>query len=141
MSGTVAVRRRWMRSALLATALALPTPLWAQSAPLGSAQPGSDQPNTAGTNGPESQQDVTQPADIVVTAQKRLQSLQDVPVSVEVLDNRKLDQLEVRDFRDYINFLPSISTSGANPGGNATVVARCIATDGGNYVQCALPTV
>jgi len=83
----------------------------------------------------------TPPDEIIVTAQKRSQNLQDVPVSLQVLDTRKLDQLQVRNFEDYVKYLPSVSITGANPGANATVVVRGIATDGGNYVQGALPTV
>ncbi|WP_174291277.1 TonB-dependent receptor [Sphingomonas bacterium] len=97
-------------------------------------------PNTAAANGPEAKNG-DQIADIVVTAQKRVQNLQDVPVSIQVLDTRKLDQLQIRDFRDYVKYLPSVATSGSNPGSNATVVVRGIATDGGNYVQGSLPTV
>lgn len=123
-------------SLLLGSALALPSPLFAQTA-----RPATAQPNTAVTNGPDAKNGDSDGNDIIVTAQKRVQNLQDVPISIQVLDTRKLDQLQVRDFRDYVKYLPSVSTSGSTPGGNSTVVIRGIATDGGNYVQGALQTV
>lgn len=115
---------------LVGSALMSPTALLAQTA----------QPDPAGTAEP-SVAGVEDQNDIVVTAQKREQSVQDVPISIQVLDTRKLDQLQVRDFRDYVKYLPSVSTTGSNPGQNATVVIRGIVTDGGNYVQGTLPTV
>ncbi|HEY0799763.1 MAG TPA: hypothetical protein VGD54_02900, partial [Steroidobacteraceae bacterium] len=33
--------------------------------------------------------------EVVVTAQKRSENLQNVPISIEVLDNKKLEQLHV----------------------------------------------
>ena len=96
---------------------------------------------TAQSAPPTPAPDATTGDEIIVTAQKRTQSVHDVPISLEVLDSRKLDQLQVQNFQDYVKYLPSVSTSGALPGGNATVVIRGIATDGGNYVQGSLPTV
>ena len=34
--------------------------------------------------------------EVVVTAQKRTENLQDVPISIQVLDTKKLEQLHVR---------------------------------------------
>ena len=128
-------RSRLARAALLAsTALALPAAAFAQAAP-------APRPDTAAVNGPTDKTGSTDVSEIVVTAQKRAQNLQDVPISIQALDTRKLDQLQVQKFEDYVKYLPSVSISGGNPGGNATVVVRGIATDGGNYVQGALPTV
>lgn len=125
-----------MRAALLATtALAFPALATAQTV-ASAAQTG-----PVAANGPADKADATSVSEIVVTAQKRAQNLQDVPISIQALDTRKLDQLQVQKFEDYVKYLPSVSISGGNPGGNATVVVRGIATDGGNYVQGALPTV
>ncbi|HUA87859.1 MAG TPA: TonB-dependent receptor, partial [Steroidobacteraceae bacterium] len=52
--------------------------------------------------------------EVVVTAQKRVENLQDVPISVQVLDNAKLEQLNVVDLDDYVKFSPSISYSRGN---------------------------
>jgi iron complex outermembrane recepter protein len=59
-------------------------------------------------------------AEVVVTAQKRVENLQDVPVSVEVLDSQKLDELNVVNLDDYVKLSPSISyVRGQGQGGNA----------------------
>jgi iron complex outermembrane recepter protein len=79
--------------------------------------------------------------EIVVTAQRRAENIQDVPMSITALDTKALDQLEVQKFDDYIQYLPSVATNGANPGFNATVVVRGIVTDGGNIASGSLPIV
>jgi outer membrane receptor protein involved in Fe transport len=42
--------------------------------------------------------------EIVVSAQKRDQSLQDVAVSIQVLGNQQLEDLNVRGFEDFVDF-------------------------------------
>jgi iron complex outermembrane recepter protein len=57
--------------------------------------------------------------EVVVTAQKTTENLQDVPISIEVLDNTKLEQLHVVSLDDYVKYSPSISYSRAEgQGGN-----------------------
>jgi outer membrane receptor protein involved in Fe transport len=57
--------------------------------------------------------------EVVVTAQKRTENLQDVPISIEVLDTTKLDQLHVMSLDDYVKYSPSIAYSRAEgQGGN-----------------------
>ena len=57
--------------------------------------------------------------EVVVTAQKRSENLQDVPISIEVLDNAKLEQLHVVNLDDYVKYSPSIAYSRAEgQGGN-----------------------
>jgi iron complex outermembrane recepter protein len=57
--------------------------------------------------------------EVVVTAQKRVENLQDVPVSVEVLDNQKLAELNVVNLDDYVKLSPSVSyVRGQGQGGN-----------------------
>ena len=54
--------------------------------------------------------------EVVVTAQKRSEDLQKVPISLQVLGNEKLEQLQVHDFDDYAKFLPSLSYKSIGPG-------------------------
>src|SRR5258708_2990266 len=55
----------------------------------------------------------------VVTAQKESENLQDVPISIEVFGNKKLDELHVVNLDDYVKYSPSISYSRAEgQGGN-----------------------
>src|SRR5215469_6683533 len=57
--------------------------------------------------------DATAPAEdtgalgeIVVTAQKKTENLQNVPISIEVLDTQKLEQLHVEGLDDYVKLSP-----------------------------------
>ena len=56
--------------------------------------------------------------EVVVTATKRAENLQDVPISVEVLDNTKLEQLNIAGLDDYVKFSPSVSYSRGNGQGS-----------------------
>lgn len=57
--------------------------------------------------------------EVVVTAQKRTENLQDVPIAIQVLDTTKLEQLHVLSLDDYVKYSPSISYSRAEgQGGN-----------------------
>jgi iron complex outermembrane recepter protein len=58
--------------------------------------------------------------EVVVTAQKRVENLQDVPISVQVFDNRTLEQLGIENLNDYVLYSPSVSflQAGAGGGGN-----------------------
>src|SRR5688500_12506061 len=40
-------------------------------------------------------------SEIIITATKREENLQNVPISVQVLGNRKLDQLNISNFEEY----------------------------------------
>src|ERR1700722_2244739 len=55
--------------------------------------------------------------EIVVTAQKRSENMQDVPVSIQALSSAKLEELHVSSFDDYAKFLPSVSFLGDATGG------------------------
>src|SRR5512140_3488762 len=77
--------RRFAIAALLASA-SFAAPAFAQSTP------------SAGTQEaiPGSERD-----DIVVTAQKREESMQDVPISIQAIGTKKLDQLNITNFAQY----------------------------------------
>ena len=53
-------------------------------------------------------QEATALQEIVVTAQKRSEDLQKVPISLQVLTAEKLEELQVNSFDDYAKFLPSV---------------------------------
>jgi iron complex outermembrane receptor protein len=55
--------------------------------------------------------------EVVVTAQKRAQNLQDVPISIETLSTQKIAELGIQDFNDYARMLPSISVQPPAGGG------------------------
>ncbi|MEM9878046.1 MAG: TonB-dependent receptor, partial [Pseudomonadota bacterium] len=59
--------------------------------------------------------------EIIVTARKRSQSLQDVPVSIQAIDTDALREKSIRDFDDYVRELTSVSFGTSGPG--ATTIA------------------
>jgi outer membrane receptor protein involved in Fe transport len=54
--------------------------------------------------------------EVVVSAQKRTESLQDVPLSIQAIGQAQLAELKVGDFSDYVKFLPNVSYQSAGPG-------------------------
>jgi iron complex outermembrane receptor protein len=54
--------------------------------------------------------------EIIVTAQKREENLQSVPISIQALGGDRLSELKVTQFTDYVKFLPSVSYTSAGPG-------------------------
>lgn len=78
--------------------------------------------------------------EIIVTAQKREQSLQDVALSIQVLDNSQLENLGVRSFEDFIDFLPTVSYDSAGPG-YAKIYMRGIASGGDGNHSASMPSV
>ena len=57
-----------------------------------------------------------QVAELVVTATKRAESTQDIPVSVAALQGDDLNQLRVSALDDYARYLPNVVTMGTGPG-------------------------
>jgi iron complex outermembrane recepter protein len=53
--------------------------------------------------------------EIVVTAEKRTEDLQKVPISLQVLSGEKLEQMQVSDFDDFAKLLPSMSFRSNGP--------------------------
>ncbi|UOR15512.1 TonB-dependent receptor [Qipengyuania aquimaris] len=64
---------------------------------------------------------------IVVTAQKRSEDLQDVPVSVAAIGAEELDELAVDTFEDYLEQLPTVTAGGSGPG-QSTIYIRGLAS-------------
>ena len=65
--------------------------------------------------------------EVIVTATKRPQSLQDVPVAVSAIQEETLDQLGVSNFEDYLLQLPNVTAGGSGPGQN-TIYIRGVAS-------------
>ena len=78
--------------------------------------------------------------EITVTAQKREQSLQDVAVSLQVLGSEQLQQLNLQNFADYIEYLPTVSYISARPG-VSQVYMRGISSGGDGNHSASLPSV
>ncbi len=54
--------------------------------------------------------------EILVTAQRRLERLQEVPISISVVGARTLDQLRLNDFEDVSRLVPNLLVSSFSPG-------------------------
>jgi iron complex outermembrane recepter protein len=55
--------------------------------------------------------------EIVVTAQKRAENLQDVPISIQAIGTARLEELHVQNMDDYVKYLPSVTFLGDASGG------------------------
>lgn len=103
---------------LASTAMSLPSTAFAQEAPDGTE-----------TSGDE----------IVVTAQRREERLQDVPISLTALGSAKLEQANVKSFDDYAKLLPSVSFQSFGPG-QSQIFFRGVSSGGDGLHIGPLPT-
>ncbi|HTV52941.1 MAG TPA: hypothetical protein VME21_17240, partial [Steroidobacteraceae bacterium] len=56
--------------------------------------------------------------EVVVTAEKRTESLQTVPLSIQALDSQKLEDLNISVIDDYVKYLSGVTTvKGLGQGG------------------------
>ena len=67
--------------------------------------------------------------EIVVTATKREEGVQDIPISVMVLGQQQLEDLNITDMEDYVQMLPNVSYISLGPG-NGNVYIRGISSGG-----------
>ena len=80
------------------------------------------------------------PQEIVVTAQKREENLSKVPISIQAIGTRRLDQLNISNFEQYTKQLPSVSFQTFQPG-LTVVYMRGVATGGDGNHSGSLPSV
>ncbi|WP_341713975.1 TonB-dependent receptor plug domain-containing protein, partial [Erythrobacter sp.] len=73
-------------------------------------------------------EDGEQPAahgnDIIVTATKRAQTLQDVPVAVTVTTEEQLERAEIRDLKDLTTEVPSLRVTQLQSSANTNFIIR-----------------
>lgn len=114
-----------------AVALAFAAPAWAQQA-APPAQKNKEEARTLDT--------------VTVTAQKREENLQKVPISLQVLGNAQLEQQNVASFSDYAKLIPSLSYGTAGGGvfsgpGFVQVYMRGVASGGDGNHSGSQPSV
>jgi outer membrane receptor protein involved in Fe transport len=119
--------RRATISALLASATMLALPAAAQDAA------------TATTPADDTARSDFQD-DIIVTAQKRDENIQDVAISIQAIGTRRLDELNVTNFNEYTQLLPSVAFQTSQPG-LTTVYMRGVASGGDGNHSGSLPSV
>lgn len=82
---------------------------------------------------------------ITVTAQKRTENLQEVPISLDVLSGDKLTEMNVQNTVQVLKLLPSVSFSpigGTGPGpGFGQIYMRGVASGGDGNHSASLPSV
>ncbi|MEA3149418.1 MAG: hypothetical protein QOD56_357, partial [Gammaproteobacteria bacterium] len=57
-------------------------------------------------------------SEITVTAQRREEDIQNVPVTIQVLTGETIAQLNVSTLDDFLRYLPNVTAAGAGPGQN-----------------------
>ena len=65
--------------------------------------------------------------EIVVTAQRRTENMQDVPIQIQALTGTTLAQLNVTTFDDFVKYLPNVTSAGSGPG-QSVIFMRGLAT-------------
>jgi outer membrane receptor protein involved in Fe transport len=76
--------------------------------------------------------------EIIVTATKRSENLQKVPISIQALSPEKLEQHQVATFDDYAKLLPSVSYQSFGPG-QSQLFFRGISSGGDGLPGGSLP--
>jgi outer membrane receptor protein involved in Fe transport len=74
-------------------------------------------------------------SEVVVTAQRREQSVQDVPITIQALTGETLSQLNVTTFDDFVKYLPNVISQGGGPGLNNIYMRGLAAAVGGVQAQ------
>ena len=77
---------------------------------------------------------VTSLGEIIVTATRRAESIQKVPISVQALTTENLAERRVKGLSDLVTLLPSVSFAGLGPG-RQTTYFRGIVPAGGTYAS------
>ena len=78
--------------------------------------------------------------EVLVTAQKRTENLQEVPLSIQAIGTERLEELHVKGFEDYVKYLPSVSYQTFGPG-FAQVYMRGVASGGDGNHSGSQPSV
>jgi outer membrane receptor protein involved in Fe transport len=55
-------------------------------------------------------------AEVIVTAQRRSEDIENVPIAIQAFTGQTLEQLNVSNFDDLIKYLPNVTASSAGPG-------------------------
>ena len=73
----------------------------------------------------------------MVTARKRTENLQDVPISINVFSSKDLQNLAISQFEDYATITPSITFVSAGPGTQTFVMRGVSDGSNSNYANAA----
>ena len=56
--------------------------------------------------------------EVIVTAQRRTENMQNVPISMQALTGQTLQQLNIQTFDDFLKYLPNVTSASNGPGQN-----------------------
>ena len=77
--------------------------------------------------------------EVIVTANRREQNLQNVPMTIQVLTGETLAKLNATTFDDFVKYLPAVSAHGvAGVPGPLDLVGHCRRTDLGRAIICPI---
>lgn len=77
---------------------------------------------------PQTQSQTSTVQEVVVTAQKRKENLQKVPISVTVVNSEALEKANVSGFSDLSKFTPSMTMSAGDQPANSAIIIRGVGT-------------
>jgi len=69
-------------------------------------------------------------AEVIVTAQRRVENVQDVPITIQALTSETLTQLNVQTFDEFIKYLPNVTQSSQGPA-QGEIFMRGLSVGGG----------
>lgn len=99
--------------------------VFADAAAVGPTGPASDAAaSTAGANGSSLQE-------VIVTATRRTENVQNVPITIQVLTGQKLQQLNVQTLSDYLKYVPNVTTASLGPGQDIVAMRGLSSTSAG----------
>ncbi len=78
--------------------------------------------------------------ELFVTAQKRSENVQDVPISITAFGTQEIEELGISDFDDYAKYLPSLSYTTGGAGFSRVFFRGVSSGDNGNH-SGSLPSV
>ncbi|MFT5334016.1 MAG: iron complex outermembrane receptor protein, partial [Halioglobus sp.] len=78
--------------------------------------------------------------EVIVTATKRSESAQDIPITIQALGQETLEDLGIGNFKDYIRNLAGVTSGGRGPGRNNIFIRGISAGKGGLKVAGAIGT-
>ncbi len=84
------------------------------------------------------QDDTDEIGAIIVTAQKRSENLQDVPISITALTDKDFVRQGLFKFEDYVRFLPSVTYVSSVPGTSSIVFRGLAASAGGSITDSSV---
>ena len=86
--------------------------------------------------------------EVIVTANRREENLQNVPITIQVLTGGTLAKLNATTFDDFVKYLPAVTAQGVGPGQNniyvrglGTAVTAIQGSGFGEYLpeRCCIP--